>query len=264
MEQDMPQTLQTGLSPICKRAISRPSGRVAGRTLLGAFVLSVAMAAVAAAATLPQSALGDEPLKMFMLLVLAACVGARAIHISCFRIEITAGDAFMFCGLVLCGPMAACLIAAGGVLGAIAFSAKQPKPIRALFNLATMVLASAVAGHAYLTLPELLSPGNAGAMLALLSAAAVFAFINTAAVAAAIRLERGTALAQVWMGFAPIALSSTFASLLIGLGLNALVSAIGAAGLVAGIAGAAVLRASAQAFRNRVADKTRIATDAGC
>jgi hypothetical protein len=248
----MPQIPQARAITSGKRIGAGAKADAPGRMVLGTFVLMMAIAALSAAATLPLSWLGDDFLVLSVLLVLAGWIGSRTIHIQRFRIEITAGDAFMFCGLVVCGPMAACLIACTGVLGAIAFGSKKPKFIRALFNVASMVLASAVAGHFHLLLLELLSPGLVDASLALLTAAAAFALVNTATVAVAIRLERGKALADVWMGFAPMTFNSTIASLLIGLGLNSLVTAVGAIGLVLGFAGTAVIRASAQAFRDRL------------
>jgi hypothetical protein len=221
----------------------------AGRGALRALVLLVAVAAVLGTATLPLSGLRETPAALATLLVLTAVVGSRAIHISRLRINVTAGDAFMFCGLVAIGPMAAPLVAVVGILGASVGGVRHPSALRAVFNVSTVGLAASLAAHAHVFLAKLELLGRSANVVGLLAAAAIFAFANTVLVSLAIHLERRIPLLSVCRGLGIWAVSATLTSLLIGLGLQTLMDEIGAVALVTGIAGSAVITSAILSFR---------------
>jgi hypothetical protein len=220
-----------------------------GRGALRALVLLVAAASLLGVATLPLTGLRETPAALATLIVLTGVVGSRAIYIQRLRINVTAGDAFMFCGLLAIGPMAAPLVAVVGILGASVGGARRPEAIRAVYNVATVGLAAALAAHAHLVLSKMELLGRSANVVGLLSAAAVFAFVNSALVSLAIRLERGTPLSTVWRSLGLWAISATVTSLLIGLGLQTLMNEIGAVALVTGLAGSAVITSAIQSYR---------------
>jgi len=222
------------------------------RVGLGVQLALVLIALSVAAMTLPSGGLDENPVTTAMLLVLAAWVGSRSIRIRRLKVEVTAGDAFMFCGLVAVGPMAALLIALSGILGAVIAKRRPGKSFQALFNVATVALAAASAAHAYLLTASYSTDPRAVSGFGLVAAVAVFGLVNTALVALAIRLRRATkSYVAIWRGFGPWALVSTLASMLIGVGLVTLMGALGTAGPVLGLAGAAAIGTSIEAFRDR-------------
>lgn len=232
---------------------------VSGRGPLMAYVGLVTLTALAAAATLPTTGLREHGVALATLLVLAGWVGSRAIQITRLRIQVTAGDAFMFCGMVLVGPLAAPLIALAGILGAI-IGGRRTKAIRAVFNLGTMALAASCAARVHLVLSDVSSLGMASDSVGLLAAAVTYVLVNTLLVALVIHLERGTSMFSAWRSFVVMALNSTVASLLVGLGLYSLYTSLGPLGLLAGLAGSVMMGAAVQSFSDRMNAETATAS----
>lgn len=152
------------------------------------------------------------------------------------------------------------MIAVAGIPGVVVGGARRPKPIRAVFNIATVGLAAAVAARAYLALTMMPSLGRTAGAVGLLVAAAVFVLVNTVLVALALRLERGTSFLAGWRNFMVVGMNSTFASMLVGLGLHSLYLALGAVGLVTGLAGSAMIGSAIQTFRDRMSDDAALET----
>jgi hypothetical protein len=221
--------------------------------LLAALVTLVSGAAVAVSATLPVNGLGEHPIALMTLLGLTAIVGSRAIRIASLRVEVTAGDAFMFCGLFTVGPLAAPLIAFTGVLGSL--TTRRPKrPIRIIFNMATLTLSAALAARACLVVAGDATLATTLGAAGLLVAAAVFVVSNTVLVALAIRLERQRSFLAALRSFIALAANSGLTSLLIGLGLYTLHSSLGSVGLLAGLSASVMIGAAVKRFRDRMDD----------
>jgi hypothetical protein len=226
------------------------------RVGFAAYVTLAMLALAVAAMTLPAGGLDENPVATALLLVLAAWVGSRSIRVRKLQIEVTAGDAFMFCGLVVVGPIAALLIALSGTIGAVVGNRRQVKTVQAVFNLATVGLAAALAAHAYAGFASLSKDSLMLSGAGLIAAAVVFGLVNTGLVAMVIRLRNATKeYVAIWRGFGPWALTSTLASLLIGLGLVTMIETIGAAGPLVGLAGTAVVGASIETFCDRAENR---------
>jgi putative nucleotidyltransferase with HDIG domain len=113
-------------------------------------------------------------------------------------------DTFTFTTLLLLGPAPATITAAVEALTiSVLLSREQRRPMRVLFNVATVAIAMRVAGWVLVRLTwtdpsTAISRSPAWMMLPVIAAAAVYFVLNTGAVAAAVALEQEQRWVDLW------------------------------------------------------------------
>lgn len=156
---------------------------------------------------------GFDPWTFGILVGLAAASGLRCVKTSGRGTWFVPTDAFVLAGIVTVGGRAACAVAVAGVLATSLGAAGRLDSRRVLFNVGTVLVATAAAAAVFVSL------GNQAA--AFLGAAATLFLVNTALVAGAVALDRSRGwLATWWTTFLPtfprFALAATLGALLAG------------------------------------------------
>lgn len=219
------------------------------------FVVGVALAAVAALATLPMDGAVENQLTFGALVVLSLVSGSRAVHVASRNIRVTPGDAFTFASLLAVGPVAAPVVALSSVVGS-AFTTERPLSMKTLFNFSMVTLSGSFAGWTFAVLN---AAGTGNAVLAVGAAAGVFFLINTSLVAFALRIERGNSFFTVWRQSGLWTATSTLANCVLALGLQSALVAVGPLALAVGFSGTAVISGSYRLHRARIQREEELA-----
>ncbi|MDH3626690.1 MAG: hypothetical protein OEV00_03220 [Acidobacteriota bacterium] len=192
---------------------------------------------------------------MLTLIGLAAFVGSRSVKVPALKIEVTAGDAFTFLGLLAVGPLAAPIVALAGTASAVIASDHfKRRRLKAIFNMASVTLSAAASAWAHQAILAGEQLGSYTYAVAVVVAGVTFGLVNTLLVALVMRIATGTSVVSNWLGFGPWAVGSSMGSLLIALGLLSLIPSVGFAGLVLGLFGTRLVTTSIQAFRDSTGD----------
>ena len=171
---------------------------IASRIYIAAVILAGgAMLAVC----LPQVRL-DKPLLLVALMILssAAAIFKVTLPLTTSGSTMSVSYAVDFASLLLLGPHATMIVAAGSAFSQCNLNSKRPNPIhRTLFSMATLVLTVEGAGLAF----RLLSvPGAAGTLTAiarpLVGAATAYFLLNTGLIATAIALSSRERITTIW------------------------------------------------------------------
>lgn len=131
-----------------------------------------------------------DPWTFGMLLLLAAVSGLRCVKASGKSTWFVPTDAFALAGIVALGGRAACAIALAGVLATTLGAAGKLAARRAIFNVATVLVATATAAAVLASL--------GGGIPAFLAAATSLFLVNTGLVAAAVALDRARGWSATW------------------------------------------------------------------
>ena len=187
------------------------------KQMLKFYVLTVVVAAVAALALSPTAGLEDALADLLALQALALVTGLFVVGIPSLRVDVTTSHFFILVGLATLGPLGAILVGTAGVVGAALGKPARPSPLRLVFNLGGIALASTAASWTFS-----LTGGQPGQPLAesigpLLLANLVFLVVNSGLVATAITLDKQLPLATTFRNcfsliFVPYLAGFTFAA----------------------------------------------------
>jgi hypothetical protein len=195
-------------------------------------VLAVNLAALAALAAQPVAGLREHLAAAGLIAALAFVAGIRPVHIPSLRLEMTPTHPLILIALALQGPMVAAIAGVSGVLGATCGRRPRTAPIRLIFNLGAVLLATFTASWAFVAAGG--RPGGDIAQLLwpLAGATTLFFIVNSGLVSSAIALEKRQPLVRVWLGTFNWTASSYFAGFTLAVVILMLMRSFGAWGII--------------------------------
>ncbi len=221
------------------------------------WVASVSVAAAAALWLLPRPGLERRPLVALSMAVLAGALGLRPVHFPALRAEITASHPFVFASLVACGPFSAALADLAAVLTAMWAARARVRALRALFNLAAVVVSTAGAWVVFRALGGVVGGPPAAQIAPLAGATAGYFLCNTWLVAVAIALERGQRLRETWSRSFRWTAAAYFSGLTLAVVLLLLLDRFGLAAVLLGVPPCWLLLAFYRTYRARLEEQRR-------
>lgn len=196
--------------------------KVSSSSILKAFVVNVALAALALLVAMPKEGLVQRPGALLALLALAGLAGTRPVRIPGLKLDMAPIHPFIFVAIAAFGPMAAALTGIAGVAGAAIGRPRRPAPIQFTFNLGAMVLASATASWFFLVAGGEIGGSALAAIGPLCVATVAFFLANTGLVTGVIALEKRQGFFETWRE----TFSWSFGSYLVGLAFSIPVLAV--------------------------------------
>jgi signal transduction histidine kinase len=224
---------------------------------LATYTILVEAAAIAALFLLPARQLAGEPVMLFVMVSLAAAVSARPIRIPALRMEVMAGDAFIFATMATLGGLPAVLAAVASVVGSALGVQPRPAPRRTLFNFATMSLGATLG---YLSLARLGGGPDqpfSQQVFPLFVASTVYFLVNTWLVTGAIVLERNVPLFSTWRRSGLWTAVSNYSGLTLAAVLVLILNTLGPWGLTLGVPPAWLLVSFYRSHKERLEEQQR-------
>jgi hypothetical protein len=166
--------------------------------VLRSFVYAVVAAGLLTAWFSPIGGLHDRIGTTAVLVALAVVAGAAPVRIPVMRIALAPTHPFVLAALASAGPRAAVFTALGSVVGVAYRGLKRSGPLRPLFNVGLVLLATAAASMSYVALDGEWGRPPAEMVWPLAAASIVFYLTNTGIVAAAVMLERRVPFLVAW------------------------------------------------------------------
>ena len=177
---------------------------------------------------------GETWMGTFLLATLVALAGATPVRLPGIKTSVSATDPFVFTALAAYGPVAACVVAAAGVLGGVLRRTGR-NSLRLIFNLANVIFSSAVAGQVFVAMGGAEVNGVLARVLPLIVATTVYFMLNTLMVSGVIVMQTGRPFLPTWSQSGLWTAVSAYAGLTLAAGLLWLLELIGPSGLALGI-----------------------------
>lgn len=168
------------------------------RPLLWVLTLIIFALGVAVTVSLaPQGvAFGWEAWQILPLLAFLA--GLFPARFGGLRINVTTTHPFVFCAMVVAGPVGAVTADLAGLAGALIGRRKRPVPMHLVFNLGLVTLCATCASAIFTQLGGKAAGDLAGIVGPLFGASIVYFLVNSWLVSIAIAVETRTQLMEVW------------------------------------------------------------------
>ncbi|MDH3627699.1 MAG: response regulator [Acidobacteriota bacterium] len=225
------------------------------RPIVGFVVLTV-FAAVLSVLSIWTPLTGDTWMGTFLLATLVALAGATPVRLPGIKTSVSATDPFVFTALAAYGPLSACVVAAAGVLGSVLRRTGR-NSMRLTFNLANVVLSSAIAGHVFVAMGGADIDGVLVRVWPLILATTVYFMLNTLLVSGVIVLQTGKKFFPTWSQSGLWTAVSAYAGLTLAAGLLWLLDLIGPSGLALGIPPCWLLAAFYRSHKERQEEQSR-------
>ena len=203
--------------------------------LMHSFVAAVALAAGTAMTFVSWSGLGDKPVALAALMIIALITGARPVRIPKLKVELVVMELFLFTAMLALAPAAAPLVALASVCGAMFGPRRRPFSIRTVFNIASFVLSAALATLVFESMLASGNPTPAAYGLPLAAAGLVFFLTNTGLAGIVISLHGSDSFFRVWGRSCALTAAPTVTGAVLAVGFASLLIATGPAVLIAGL-----------------------------
>jgi signal transduction histidine kinase len=198
-------------------------------------ILALFVLALLSVAFLPRPDLSQDPYALMLILVLALVAGARPIRIPAIRTEVSASDPFVFTAVAYVGGIPAVAASVLAVLGAAAVRQPKPKPDKLLFNIGSVLLATACASLTFAAVGGQVGGKGLEQIGPLILGATAYFFVNTLLVAMVIRIDTGNPFLATWFKSGLWTGLSTYTGLTLAVCLLMLLNVMGPIGLALGI-----------------------------
>lgn len=237
--------------------MERPARSARSAARLRLYVGALSVAAVAVTAFTAWSSGLHEAGTLAVVAGLAALAGSKPVHIPNFRTQFTVTHPFIFVALAALGPFDACVVAAAGVAGLFLGKHRPMRPIRIVFNVASVAFSTALAGFAFALAGGTSGGAYLSAFWALTAGAAAYFVSNTWLLALAIAIDRECGVLEVWRDGFQWTAASYFTGLTVAMLLLAMLGAFGPWSLALGIPPCWLLLAFYETHRERIAERER-------
>jgi hypothetical protein len=199
----------------------------------------------------------EHPWTALALVALAGGVALRPVTLSGLKTHVVPTEPFVFCGLALCGPLAAVLVSTAGVLSAAVGRPKRPEPIRLAFNVSASMLSIAAASTLFTLAGGIPGGRTPDIVWPLIAAAAAYFLMNTGLVALAVALEKSAGCVATWKRSFVWMASSVFTGMALAICLLLVLEMLGPVGLALGIPPCWLMISFYRAHKARVEEQQR-------
>jgi len=199
------------------------------------FVIAVdVMAIIGFVALWPYHA-GEFLVGLSLLTSLAVMTGTGPVRIPSLKTSVSVTDAFVFTALGAFGPMPACIVAAGGVIGSMLGKERHRRAIHFLFNLGNVIGSTVLGSVVYL-----LAGGSPGGPILeqiwpLFGATSIYLLVNTVMVALAVVVDSRQGFFMTWWESCRWSAVSAYVGMTISAVLLAAITAFGPSALPLGV-----------------------------
>jgi hypothetical protein len=228
-----------------------------GTMKIKTLVTAAGVAALIALATLPAAGVTEQYGMASLIAILAIAAGARPVRMRHLKIEMISTQPLILAGLALAGPATAALVGLGGVVGAAIGKRGKGSPVRFVFNLSTVLLATCAAWWTFLMLGG--RPGGDIVQLLwpLFGATTALFVVNTGLVSTAIAFEKRQRLLATWRESFHWSTASYFTGMSLAVCLLLIFQSLGPWGLVLWIPPCWLILTFYREHKKRVDEKQR-------